>query len=314
MIDQHTHRARVLPGVALAGLVALLVVGCQSEPEGTSDFRDSTGAKVTATEQHSGPGAPGSSGTAADVPAGRMADAAQNPDGAPGAGTAASGNVAESSRPATPEALAGEGLSPLPVRPMPESQYVDFSSVPAARMGEEPGKSRFAGQEGFEAADDPERDSVIRGRREAPEVQGDLDGGVRGFDKLIGEIMTALDNQDARAFTYLRISGHDYQKFCWPEFPESRPVTNIPVNESWFFLERRCQGGINSGINRFGDLGYYPVRIEFKEGRADYRNFRFWKGMVIHAKRAGSDEEVAIDFAEVVIERNGLFKVYAFED
>lgn len=308
MIFQHTLRTRTLPGAALAGLVALLAVGCQSEPERTSDLGDSTGAKVTATQGHSDSRSDLKDSGASTANETLGSGAVSTP------GHEASGMAEGTGESPSSAASAVDTGQPLPDRPLPTSQYVDFASVPVAKMGDDPGKSRFEGLDGFDGPDDPERSSVARGRREAPAVDGDLDGGVRGFDKLIGEIMTALDNQDARAFTYLRISGHDYQKFCWPEFPESRPVTNIPVNESWFFLERRCQSGINSGINRWGDLGYYPVRIEFKDGRADYRNFRFWKGMVIYAKRAGSGEEVAIDFAEVVIERNGLFKVYAFED
>jgi hypothetical protein len=191
---------------------------------------------------------------------------------------------------------------------------VELGKVAPAEPGKEVGTSRFSDVPGYEAPDDPERDAVLQGRREAPRVEGDLEGAVRGFDALVDGLMKGLDDTDPRALTYLRISGHDYEKFCWPEFPHSRPITNIPVNESWLFLERRCHGGISHGLSEWGDQALRPVRVEFRDGRADYRNFTMWKGMVIYATRPGSEEEVAIDFAEVAIERNGLWKVYAFKD
>lgn len=227
--------------------------------------------------------------------------------------------TASSSNPPLTRPEAGGGDRPVSAEslrtdPLPRSQFVDFAQVGLVELGDDPGTSRFSNLEGFEKANDPEWDSVHRGRRNAPRVTGDFEGAVRGFDALVTGVMTALDDEDQRALTYLRISGHDYEKFCWPEFPQSRPVTNIPANESWLFLERRCHGGITHGLNEWGGQALHPVRVEFREGRADYANFSMWKGMVIVATRPGSEEEVEIDFAEVAIERNGLWKVYAFKD
>lgn len=325
-------------GGALAVACALLLgsVACQSEPD-RSVRADDAGQRSVAAEDSDPSGrevvssTPGAVGSAASPETGAAPDrAASSPTGAPsvdGDAAARTGSTEDgrAEGPATAAAPPSEGsagaasgangaAADRAVRTFATSAFLDFSAVPAAVMGESVGQSRFAGAAGYQAPDDPEADALLRGRRDASRVKGDFEGGVRGFDRLVGETMVALDTMDSRALTYLRVSGYDYEKYFWPEFPESRPVTGIPANESWYFLERRCASGIASGLEKWGGQGLVAKRVEFREGRADYANFTMWKGMVIIGEVPGSGVEVEIDFAEVVVERNGLWKVYAYKD
>ncbi len=231
-----------------------------------------------------------------DASAHSYADGVANADG-----SGSSDGVVSTERPSREEALS--------------SRFVNLMEVVPAPVDVDLGESRFAGQQGFEAPDDPEAEFIRKhGRRESPWIDGELSRGIPGFDSFVAAIMEQLREGDAKGLMELQIAGADYKRYCWPEFPQSRPITKIPVDESWFFLERKAYSGVQRGVQDFGGQTLTPTRVYFREGRVDYENFTLFKGMVIAAQGPQGGAETLIDFIPVVIERNGRWNVYTYED
>ncbi|HEX7077130.1 MAG TPA: hypothetical protein VF363_01780 [Candidatus Eisenbacteria bacterium] len=173
--------------------------------------------------------------------------------------------------------------------------------------------SRFAGTPGYYPPDDPESLSVLTGKRDAPPVDLELSGGAASLRDLGQELLAALNARDEQALAALRVTKHEFRVICWPEFPESRPVTHITLDDAWMMAAAKSQAGSTRTMGLDGGRDLELLRVETDPPFA-YRNFTRYGGTVLVARDLVTHEEIRLTFAPSVIERHGRFKVLIYRD
>ena len=160
---------------------------------------------------------------------------------------------------------------------------------------------------------DPESSSVVTGRRNAPAVSLELDGGARSIGALARNLLAAIDARDERAMHAQRLTFREFEGICWPEFPESRPITRITAADAWEFSLTSSLAGAGRTVGLYGGHGLELVRVEV--GRTEeYRNFQLHRGVVIVARDAVDGSEVSLRFLPSIVERHGRFKALLYHD
>lgn len=173
--------------------------------------------------------------------------------------------------------------------------------------------SRFAGRAGYHPPDDPESLSVLTGRRDAPPVDLELSGGGSSLEDLARRLLAALRDRDERALHELRLSQREFAEICWPEFPESRPVTGVAVDDAWGMLLPQSLAGVSLAVGSYGGRELQLLRVE-TGGPFQYRNFVRHRGVLLVTRDASSGEEHRLRFVPSVIERHGRFKALTYRD
>jgi hypothetical protein len=173
--------------------------------------------------------------------------------------------------------------------------------------------SRVAGRPGYYAPDDPESLSVMTGRRDAPAVDLELDGGASSMEELGRALVAALVAKDQNALDGLRVTKHEFRVICWPEFPESRPVTNITLDDAWMMAAAKNHAASSRALGNYGGRDLELVDME-RPAPFAYRNFQRYSGVVLVARDRQSREVLPLTFAGTVIERHGRYKVLMYRD
>jgi len=257
----------------------------------------------------------------------------------------------ESTRPATPppnmeraggsarpvpvpsETVAGPGASPLsteapaalvvPSSPVPESEKTGFHIEMAGLMSgaqttDDPARRRtlrspLEQSPGWAPPADPESMSVLTGRREAPLVPGDFEGGMPTLVSLVEAALDAARREDEDALHRLRATRAEFERFLWREFPQSRPVTNITAADAWSFMSQSSLTGANRAIAAWSGRSLEIVKIE-SSGRMSFTNFTMWRDVVVTARDTVTGEVHRISFLPAVVERHGRHKVFTYKD
>jgi len=166
---------------------------------------------------------------------------------------------------------------------------------------------------GYYPPNDPESLSVIRGRRDAPEVRMDLTGGERSLTALGRALAAAVAAKDERGLHELRVTQKEFEVLCWPEFPESRPITHIPASEAWGFSTAQSLAGASRTVAYYGGRPLTFLRIDY--GRLQpFRNFRLYRDVRILVRDTQTGQLIALKFAPSILERNGVFKALIYKD
>ena len=183
-------------------------------------------------------------------------------------------------------------------------------SVPAQRSVY---TSRLVGRPGYYPPDDPESLSVLTGRREAPAVDLELSGGEASLEALGRAVVAAVTESNQSALDGLRVTKHEFRVICWPEFPESRPITSITLDDAWMMAAAKSHAGSSRAAGTYGGRNLELVNMEIPRPFA-YRNFTRYSGLVLVARDRNSGEVLRLTFAPSVIERHGQFKVLMYRD
>jgi hypothetical protein len=195
------------------------------------------------------------------------------------------------------------------------SELLGRSDVPLAPMGLPRAESVFSGNVEYQESvlHDDERDSVYRGRRLVEPIDGELANAFDSPEELAQAYLEAIFFSEPARFHALRLTREEFERYCWPEFPQSRPFTNIVAHDAWTFHEANCMDGINEARHRWPDgTELHLVDIRYETGIQQFRNFNLYKGVVIEAIDDRGNA-VELDVAPVFVERNGQWKVYIYK-
>ena len=140
-----------------------------------------------------------------------------------------------------------------------------------------------------------------------------LGGGEASFKGLIEKVVDAAVRDDRARLQALAVDAHDFEDVLWPEFPESRPVTNIEAEDGWGFLHRSNLSGATRGAALVGGRPLTFSHVTYREGITPYTNFTLHRGLVIHCTDRNGDP-VELEFVRTVAECNGSWKVYRYAD
>lgn len=272
-----------------AALVA--AAGCS----GAGDRQSDAGGTVTADESvpHR-PDAPEASGSAEAGGAPPVTEAAAAPE-AGDTVQAPSGTVAPT------------GFIP----PMARRPYRD--DIPMAPMGTPKRSTILDGKNVERPVDDPEADSVQRGRRLVdPREDLELERGFESADALAQAVLDRILWNEFDPLLDLRISKTEFRDVFWPEFPTSRPVTNIHADEAWSFHDADSRDGVTELLSGFGGRELHLTGLRFEIGFAPYTNFNLYRGAVIEAVD-DRGEPVVLRAATTFAERNGRWRIFTYK-
>ena len=159
---------------------------------------------------------------------------------------------------------------------------------------------------------DEEHESVARGRRLVSGREDyELSGTYASADELAQAILDAFLHSDPARLHELHVTRSEFEQLFWPEFPQSRPATNIQPIDAWGFHFAACSDGVMSGLTRHGGRQLFLQHVGYESGIAPYTNFTLYHGVVIEAVD-DRGESVEVNVATVFAERKGRWKVYMF--
>jgi hypothetical protein len=289
-------RGILVVAVVAASALAFAAAGCSrsegggAEPATAEGARAASDGRPVATSEVPGTEVPGTDPPPESTPGSAWVT------GAP----SASGPEKRLAAEAVPADAAGDGSVP--------------ADVPLAKMGRPLAESALVNAPGYVPPDDPEWESVVRGKREgAPPTDAVLEGGYPSADALAAAILDAVNAEDAERLDKMRVTFREFSEIMWPEFPDSRPVVNLPVTEAWGFVVRASLTGARRGVHDWSGKGLRFEGISYADGLMPYTNFSLYKGVRIHATTRGG-EPVVVDFVGSFVERLGRWKVYTYKD
>jgi hypothetical protein len=176
-----------------------------------------------------------------------------------------------------------------------------------------PGRSPLEHSPGYYPPADPESASVRLGRREAPYVSGEFTGGAASLEDLGRAVLDAINARNVTALHELRVTRREFETFLWREFPESRPITNITVDDAWSMSVHTSRNGGSRAVDQFGGRSLRLVRVD-RGPTQEFTNFKLIRDVVIVAEGEGGGEAQYIKIVPSVAVRNGRFKALLFRD
>jgi hypothetical protein len=166
---------------------------------------------------------------------------------------------------------------------------------------------------GYVPPADPESMSVLTGRREAPAVTGEFQGGASSPEALAQLVLDALANTNESQLHEVRVTKGEFEKLLWREFPQSRPITNIQADDAWSMISTSSRAGASKAYTLYAGRKLDVIGIENAHAM-EYRNFNLWRDVVIRARDTATGEEIRIDFVPAIAERHGRYKVFSYKD
>lgn len=226
---------------------------------------------------------------------------------------ASAGPVAGAAEVAPTTALAGGGAKSAAFdrdrRPEPWSEP---PSPPAQPAGSRP-RSPLERSPGYFPPDDPESASVVTGRREAKAVDLPFSGGASTREDLAQMLLAALNARDEKAFHALRVTREEFAAILWPEFPESRPITNITADDAWGMAIAQSVAGAGRAVGQYGGRDLTLLRVEVGS-TMPYRNFVLYRDVALVVRDRATGIESRLRFAPSFVERQGRVKALIFRD
>ena len=213
------------------------------------------------------------------------------------------------------------GPEPNPVSGEPGAK-VSGPTEPTLALGSEAPKgapkprprSPLESSPGYYPPDDPESMSVVTGRRDAPPVDLELTGGASSIEDLARMLLAGIGASQEMALHALRLSHNEFTTICWPEFPESRPVTHITAEDAWEMSITQSLKGASQAVASYGGRQLELVRVESAPAFG-FQNFTLYRNVTIVAKDiVGGGALVRLHFASSIVERHGRFKALIFKD
>jgi len=129
----------------------------------------------------------------------------------------------------------------------------------------------------------------------------------------VPQLLAAVNARDDRALHALRITQEEFAVILWPEFPESRPITNITADDAWGMSIAQSVAGGGRAIGEYGGKDFVFLRVE-SAAPFPYRNFVLYRDVAIVVRDRASGVESRLTFAPSFVERKGRVKALIFRD
>lgn len=162
-------------------------------------------------------------------------------------------------------------------------------------------------------AEDPELESVYRGEREVEPIDAGLKGACDDPVDIAKDILKGIEAENSYYLHELHIDKSEFEQIFWYAYPESRPITQITVDDVWFFQMANNRDGVNELLSNHGGEHLEFVGFSITEGRKDFTNFDLYQGVRIHALTEDA-REIILEQARTFCNVNGKWKLYIYKD
>jgi hypothetical protein len=143
-------------------------------------------------------------------------------------------------------------------------------------------------------------------------------GGDAGLDhskgspeELAEAVLAALETRDREALEALLVTREEHRQLLWDELPERTYMSFESARE---LNERNTREGLARALDRHGGQSYELIDIEFTDPPEVYETFTWHFGPRLRVRRVSDGREGELPILDVVLERNGRWKLMNFEE
>ena len=155
--------------------------------------------------------------------------------------------------------------------------------------------------------------SVVTGRRDAPLVDLELANAAPSLEELARHIVDRISHRDGAGLHALRLSREEFETIVWPELPQSRPITHIPVSEVWGMQTAKCIAGVDRTIGAYGGRKLTFLRVDYAR-EEPYRNFTLLRDVRILIRDPRSGSMIGLTVVPSVLVRHNEYKALIYKD
>jgi len=136
-------------------------------------------------------------------------------------------------------------------------------------------------------------------------------GSQASADALARAVLDGLEARDRQALEALLVTGDEHRDLLWSELPESNHLRFDVARE---LNVRNTREGLTRALDRFGGQQYELVAIEFTDPPEVYETFTLHRGTALRVRRSSDGREGNLPILDVVLERNGNWKLMNFDE
>lgn len=187
-----------------------------------------------------------------------------------------------------------------------------LATLPDLPMGRPRIVPSYVNSPGYCRRDDPESLSEYTGKREVGPISEQLFFAAPSPESLAAAVLEAVRERSEAKLRRCLIRFEEFETILWPEFPASRPISNITASDAWGNHQGHVWGGMGEAVSEWGGVNIRLARVS-AQGVKRYTNFNLVEGVLIHATDP-EGREVVLDFAPSFVERNGRWKVFIYKE
>lgn len=140
---------------------------------------------------------------------------------------------------------------------------------------------------------------------------GGLDHSKGSLDDLIKAVLAGLEARDREALEAVLVTRDEHRELLWDELPERTYMSFEVARE---LNERNTRKALTRALDRYGGQAYQLIEIEFTDPPEVYKTFTWHFGPRLRVRRVSDGREGDLPILDVVLERNGRWKLMNFEE
>lgn len=130
-------------------------------------------------------------------------------------------------------------------------------------------------------------------------------------EELAQAVLDGLEARDRAALEELLVTREEHRELLWDELPERTYLSFEVARE---LNERNTRKGLARALDRFGGEAYELIDLEFTDPPEVYETFTWHFGPRLRVRRVSDGREGELPILDVVLERNGRWKLMNFEE
>lgn len=128
---------------------------------------------------------------------------------------------------------------------------------------------------------------------------------------LIEAVLAGLEERDQAALEKLLVTREEHRNLLWGELPERTYMSFEVARE---LNERNTRKGLTRALDRYGGRSFELLEIEFTDPPEVYETFTLHFGPRVRVRRTSDGREGELPILDVVLERDGRWKLMNFEE
>lgn len=130
-------------------------------------------------------------------------------------------------------------------------------------------------------------------------------------EELAQAVIDGLEARDRAALEALLVTREEHRDLLWDELPERTYISFEVARE---LNERNTRKGLTRALDRYGGQAYEVLGIEFTDPPEVYETFTWHFGPRLRVRRLSDGRDGELPILDVVLERNGRWKLMNFEE
>jgi hypothetical protein len=133
----------------------------------------------------------------------------------------------------------------------------------------------------------------------------------RSPEELAEAVLAGLEARDRAALEALLVTRDEHRELLWGELPERTYMSFEVARE---LNERNTREGLTRALDRYGGQAFELLDIEFTDEPEVYETFTLHFGPRLRVRRVSDGREGELPILDVILERNGHWKLMNFEE